>query len=720
MKLALVLGTNKSVKDLDDRIKGLKDNIITNYYSSIPELINESIKRNMTFDRIVIINKCITDKYLKDLYKYWSSTSQSTNIVILAQKGKDEDSVRRTLAKFTTPVVAGMLVQKTSLQILAEAILLPTNKITDLYGISDFLNVQEDEGYEYTSTEEPVKEVETPSVIIENSNGFTQPVNQPLEQPQPIPKKEKKSFFSSLFGSRKNNKVVNEPQQNVSDGQYNQYGTPEQENFQNCNNYENVQGTMSEQQIMNNGYPEGNAGQYNGNYVSEGYNDANIENSQSNFTEDNFENSQENIDSTSFHNDEYVDENFSENNSSVEVEQPLDEQFTNEDEQFEPEDEQFEPESEQVEPTYEQFEPTSEQFEPENEQIEPTYEESKSSEPAKADDVKDYEAQFEDYVAPVNAFQPEFKEVDEDFGDVDFSYSDQSNNEVQPAQEQFIVDDDFGEIGVASEEEAYRKNNEQPKVITQTVVKEVIRNVNTDKQYATLKGVYSGRIKKTIIVTGDRGSGVTSTALSLAKVFSEKVPVLYVDFDIDNHGLLNYINYEEFRNYENTHMNGIKLCKNLNTFNSCVMHFDNNFDILSSDFSCEATDKEIETVQGVISEVSTDYGVVVVDCPVSKLHLISDLVLMGNTVLCVEESKRGFMNMLCRMENSSLPLRYKRTIISRGNMFITKCNKKTDTKKLLKYINAIFEPSGADWLSMQKLEFNGKLSDEALNSVLEG
>lgn len=689
MKLALVLGTNKSVKDLDDRIKGLKDNIITNYYSSIPELINESIKRNMTFDRIVIINKCITDKYLKDLYKYWSSTNQSTNIVILAQKGKDEESVRKTLAKFTTPVVAGMLVQKTSLQILAEAILLPTNKITDLYGISDFLNVQEDEGYEYISTEEPVKEVEAPSVIIENSNGFKQPANKPLEQPQSMPKKEKKSFFGSIFGSRKNTKVVNEPQQvensNVSEEQSNQDDSSEQENLQNYENFENAEDIKSEEPIENNEYPEENIEQYEENYYSEDYNDSDIENSQSDFIEDNFENSEENIDNTSFHNDEYVDENFSENDSLVETEEYIDAESENTDNE-----------------------------------IEPIYEESENIESTKADDVKDYEAQFEDYVSPVNAFQPEFKEVDEDFSDVDFSYNEQLNTEVQPTQEQVVVDDDFGEIGVASEEEAYRKNNEQPKVITQTVVKEVIRNVNTDKQYMTLKGVYSGRIKKTIIVTGDRGSGVTSTALSLAKIFSEKVPVLYVDFDTDNHGLLNYINYEEFRNYENTHMSGVKLCKNLNTFNSCVIHFDNNFDILSTDFSCEVTDNEIEAARGVVSEVSTDYGVVIVDCPVSKLHLISDLVLMGNTILCVEESKRGFMNMLCRMEDSPLSLRYKRTIVSRGNMFITKCSKKTDTKKLLKYINAIFEPSGADWLSMQKLEFNGKLSDEALNSILEG
>lgn len=79
----------------------------------------------------------------------------------------------------------------------------------------------------------------------------------------------------------------------------------------------------------------------------------------------------------------------------------------------------------------------------------------------------------------------------------------------------------------------------------------------------------------------------------------------------------------------------------------------------------------------------------------------------------------GFMNMLCTFEGSSLSSKYKRMIVSRGNMFLTKCMAQTDTKKLLKYINAIFESDSVNWMSMDITKFNGKLSDETLNKIFE-
>jgi cellulose biosynthesis protein BcsQ len=280
------------------------------------------------------------------------------------------------------------------------------------------------------------------------------------------------------------------------------------------------------------------------------------------------------------------------------------------------------------------------------------------------------------------------------------------------------VDDDMSDLNVASAEEAYRQQNEQPKVVVKEVVKEVTKDTGRGTINA-LKGLYAGRTHKIVIVTGDRGTGITSTALNLAKQFSQKVPVLYFDCDVDNHGLLSYINYDNFRDYENIHMQGVKLATNGKAFNSCVCRFEDNLDLLTTDYSCDVTDEEIEIAGTTVAEVSGDYGVVIVDCPLDKLHLISDLIMIGNTVLCVEGSKRGFMNMLCRLENSPLPMRYKRAIVSKGNMFITKCNKNTDLNRLKKYINDIFMPTGADWMSMQYREFNGKLTDHILNEILE-
>ena len=167
-------------------------------------------------------------------------------------------------------------------------------------------------------------------------------------------------------------------------------------------------------------------------------------------------------------------------------------------------------------------------------------------------------------------------------------------------------------------------------------------------------------------------------------------------------------------------MQGVKLCRKNDAFLNCVISYDTNLDILTTDYSCDVTEEELEVTQGVVAENADRYGVVIVDCPVSKLHCIQDLVLIGNGIICVDESKRGFMNMLCQFESSPLAIRYKRTLATKGTMFVTKVNKNTNLDKLIKYIKSLFSSDGADWLSMPTVEFNGKLNDKIINDVLEG
>jgi cellulose biosynthesis protein BcsQ len=275
-------------------------------------------------------------------------------------------------------------------------------------------------------------------------------------------------------------------------------------------------------------------------------------------------------------------------------------------------------------------------------------------------------------------------------------------------------------MSVGDAEESYRAANDAPKVVTKTVVKEVIRNVGSGGKLVALEGVYSGRLKKIVIVTGDRGTGVTSTAYNLAQTLAKKVDVLYFDCDIDNHGLLSYIDYANFKNYENNHMNGTKLCRTSQAFDTCVISWDTNLYLLTSDYTCDTTVEELQRTSEIVAERATDFGVVVVDCPIEKLNYIKDLILTGQSITCVEGSKRGFMNMLCQLERSTLPTRFKRTLVARGNLFVTKCSRNLDLKKLVAFIRALFEPADVDWLSQNIVAFDGKLTDKLLNDILEG
>ena len=115
-----------------------------------------------------------------------------------------------------------------------------------------------------------------------------------------------------------------------------------------------------------------------------------------------------------------------------------------------------------------------------------------------------------------------------------------------------------------------------------------------------------------------------------------------------------------------------------------------------------------------------NYGVIVVDCPVSKLHLIQDLIFIGNSIICMESSKRGAMNMLCGLEDSPLELRYKRCICSKGIILATKINKRIKSDKVLRYADSIFASNGCDWLHMGHRDFTGNLTTELLTEIVEG
>jgi hypothetical protein len=53
----------------------------------------------------------------------------------------------------------------------------------------------------------------------------------------------------------------------------------------------------------------------------------------------------------------------------------------------------------------------------------------------------------------------------------------------------------------------------------------------------------------------------------------------------------------------------------------------------------------------------------------------------------------------------------------RGNIFLTRCSEKTDTKKLLSYINGIYEADAVNWLSMPITKFTGRVTPDILNNI---
>lgn len=648
MKIALIVGEQKG-NQLKPKLQSVKDNLDIDVFGNIPKFIDISLRRNSIYDRILVLSSMLNNQTLTDLHNYWGSTSKDTNIVVLCRKGIDEDLANNFMRIFLSTNATAMLIETTTVQIIAQAVLLSTKELTQKYGISDYLDVEVDIDT-YAEPEPEESEIK--------------PVQSTTKS-----KPEKKGFFSGLF-SGKSNKEKHEEAMRAKMEAMNNQNHQEQPQIQNSQQSEPIysQGNATEFDNTKNQYDS----QFSDN--SEGYDDFDYSNEDEQFnTEVNEnENFSSNFNDTVNNIEDYNDNaNETYNDSSIGSEDDFDFSETNDEES------------------------------------------SSLAESNIEDDFDESSSEMEQESNIVDDFEPDVPETDIDFGDGTVATT--------SAYEGTEVEDDIdlSSIDLASAEEAYRQKTEQPKVITNTVVKEVVKNVGIGGG-SVLKSVCAGRLHKVVIVTGDRGTGVTTTALKLAYEFAKHVPVLYFDCDVDNHGLLNYIDYSQFRNYEPIHMQGVKLCRNSKSFNNCLVGYDTNLDLLTTDFSCDVTDEELEQTQGVVAERANDYGVVIVDCPVSKLHCISDLVLTGVGVVCVESSKRGFMNMLCRFESSPLQLRYKRSIVSKGLMFLTKCGKDVNVKRLVEYIKTVYEPDDVDYMSMSMKVFNGKLNDSLLNEVLEG
>ena len=298
-----------------------------------------------------------------------------------------------------------------------------------------------------------------------------------------------------------------------------------------------------------------------------------------------------------------------------------------------------------------------------------------------------------------------------------------NNFEAGMQEQQDDVDTDFSDMSVGDLEASYREKLEQPKVqiVEKEVIKEVVKEVQVGGKGANsvYGSILKGKTKKIILVTGDRGSGVTSLAYEIAEWFAKYVPVLYFDCDVELHGLLSYIDYHDFCQYDQQQLQGVKLCRSAKAFPNCITRYSSNLDLLTTNYGAEVSDEELELAQSVVAEVANNYGVVVVDAPIDKLPHLTDLILCGNTCLLAEASKRGMMNIMCKLEDSPLPTRYKRNLAGTGTMVYTKVNPKINMKKLIDYVKDIVDFEEVNWIGMNTINRPAKLDQKFIEEIIE-
>lgn len=685
MKLAMILGKQQG-DAIKPRLQNIKDNLDIDVFDTVQEFVYSVSKRNTVYDRILVLSTKISPTTLKDLNACWSMYSRETAVVMLSRKDSDEAKAKAFLDTFKTPMACAMMVSNTTVSIIAEAVLRPASELNNDYGYKDFLAVELDED-EFVPPE-PVAPPKPPVPPVQQT-APTQPTQQPAKPQQK--KKRGGGFLSGIFGSRGGSEEeaqeaqqpeqspVQQPQQPIQQQPQQQRRQPQQQR-QRVPQQQPVQqqpvddwasqdsddladwepDTQDVPPVQQSGRQFPNAGQGQASTVGD--------------YKDDWPDMGDDVDDV----EPFQDDDIPPQSARQPMPQP----------------------QAPMQPRQPQGRPQQ------NRNVPPV--QSSSEVDVTFDDT------FADVPDADDDFSPDAATADADFGEDGILQQTQTASPRQPSGNVQQADESFEDVSIAVEEAQYRKQKEAPRVITKTVREPILGSGSA------LKGVTSGRLKKVVIVTGDRGTGITSTALSLANAFAKSVEVLYFDCDTRNHGLLNYIDYSTFNQYEQINMEGVKVCKSAQVFERCIIPWDENLSILSSDFSCDCDDESLTQTAQTVSECSDTFGVVVVDCPADKLHCVTDLLMVGNTVLCVEGSKRGFMNMLCQMEAVDINPRFKRNMVSRGNMFITKMSPKVDMKRLLAYIKSIYEPDAVDWMSLRMTQFNGKLSDALLNQILEG
>ena len=778
MKIALVIGEAQG-NAISPKLASIRSNLDIECYTSVDKLIEASLKRGYFYDRILIMSTMITERGQEELYNYWSKNTRGTGIVMLCRKNKDDFIATSFMNQFRSQNVTTAMVTSTTMQLLDECISKSVVELQEKYGLKDLVNIELDDSVS-VNIDIPKEKEQTPvQRVAEQSDNKgkrtflgtlfgTDKAKQKQSQTHQVAKQEPipSSPFNNAQVAEEVPQTQNFAQDNITEHIPNNARVNDEYSFAPVSGSDlgndfyteglNTSEPFSEQGSDFDFVIPGNEEERSDSSVTSQTDDdffsnpviqtesSELENTNNGYSEffstgtvtQDFDKDAEPVESfVTPHDDNHIDEDvnnsyqfgFHENEQNSEPENFSNELDTDYSYLTEGSSDGFSCGSDMIvepvvqknnEPVVENNtmipqqqkvnmsmqEPVQTQYNQQNQQI--------TSQQSSSTGQINYGRRKNDNPNLMN-------ENNRVVADADFGFYSNQNQSTQPETQPqtSTVNTDFSDL-VAQEGQSVPQ--EQPKVVTKTVVREIIRDIGAEANSSVLQSIISGRRNKIIVVTGDRGTGVTSTALNIANFFSNHVPVLYFDCDTENHGLLNYIDYDTFRDYDSIQLNGVSSCKTPNAFRNCVVRFSKNFDMLTTDWSFDVPDTDIVVAQKAVLANSQHYGIVIVDCPISKLHCIDDLLLAGEVICCVEASRRGFMNMLCRMESSKLDIYNKQAVANKGTMFITKCLKDLDLNTLYKNIQCVYTPDEVDWLRMKTVPFNGKLTDSILKLVLEG
>ena len=226
-------------------------------------------------------------------------------------------------------------------------------------------------------------------------------------------------------------------------------------------------------------------------------------------------------------------------------------------------------------------------------------------------------------------------------------------------------------------------------------------------------GASKGGFAKIVMVTGDRRSGVTSSALYLAEYYaSQGKSTLLVDFDKNRNGMLSYLPLYDILQCQEQVYNGLLHVTNVKSLNSMVYrHTAKGYDCLLALYDAEVTDNHISTVQKILSTQRL-YEVVIIDCPIEDLYLTDSVICFSDILICIPSDYPGMVNTIQALSLASNDDTVMTYLYSNSRYLVTRGNSQSVFNKNMAAVAELFglAKSDFDWSKIKVLSSTRNLA----------
>lgn len=192
-----------------------------------------------------------------------------------------------------------------------------------------------------------------------------------------------------------------------------------------------------------------------------------------------------------------------------------------------------------------------------------------------------------------------------------------------------------------------------------------------------------------MVVTGGRNSGVSTTAYLIAKTIADMgFSVLLVDLvtNRNSQAIINKNVYEYIHSSTDIRNSSIKALRSPDKIDECISIADTGLHVLTSSLDSVETDVDAiltpNEMNKFMSVTRLAYQFVIIDCDVKSLSkcLLNTLYSQDEIVVTVEDSTKGYVNILQTLGRIDSDIAADE-VFSRGKLVVTKVNKQT-TKRL--------------------------------------